>query len=106
MYKAQSTRHKARAKALAVLLVLLAAAFSAPTAYAQGCVMCRTSAAAGGEEAMKAFDLAVLVLLVPTVLLFVGILAFAFRYRNHPPGESQELPNGAVPRLSDLSRSR
>ncbi len=55
---------------------------------------------------MKAFDLAVLVLLVPTVLLFVGILAFAFRYRNHPPGESQELPNGAVPRLSDLSRSR
>jgi len=95
-----------RTKKLNALLILAVALVAAPLAYPQGCVMCRTSAAAGGEEAMKAFDLAVLVLLVPTVLLFVGILAFAFRYRNHPPGESQELPNGAVPRLSDLSRSR
>jgi cbb3-type cytochrome oxidase subunit 3 len=50
--------------------------------------MCRTSAAAGGDEAMKAFDLAVLVLLIPTILLFCGILAFAFRYRNHPRADT------------------
>ena len=55
--------------------------------------MCRTSAASGGEEAMKAFDLAVLVLLLPTVLLFVAILAYAFRYRNHPRVRSaDEIP--------------
>ena len=52
--------------------------------------MCRTSAAAGGDEAMKAFDLAVLVLLIPTLLIFIGILAFAFRYRNHPRADTEE----------------
>jgi hypothetical protein len=73
-----------RVKKLSALLVLAAVLALAPASYSQGCIMCRTSAAAGGDEAMKAFDLAVLVLLVPTILLFCGILAFAFRYRNHP----------------------
>ena len=93
-YKAQGTKHKAqKVRQLAsALLLLLAIAAAAPPIYSQGCVMCRTSAAAGGEEAMKAFDLAVLVLLVPTILLFVGILAFAFRYRNHPRADSEEPP--------------
>ena len=77
-------------KKLAALLLLVVALASAPAAWAQGCVMCRTSAAAGGDQAMKAFDLAVLVLLVPTILLFVAILAFAFRYRNHPAADTQE----------------
>ncbi len=49
--------------------------------------MCRASAAAGGDEAMKAFDLAVVVLLIPTILLFCGILAFAFLRRNHPSAD-------------------
>ncbi len=81
-----------RVKKLTALLILAVALLAAPLAYPQGCVMCRTSAAAGGEEAMKAFDLAVLVLLVPTVLLFVGILAFAFRYRNHPSADTEATP--------------
>jgi len=53
----------------------------APEVFAQGCVACRTSAAAGGAEAARALDHGILVLLIPTISIFVGILAFAFRYR-------------------------
>ncbi len=59
--------------------------------------MCRTSAAAGGDEAMKAFDLAVLVLLIPTILLFCGILAFAFLRRNHPRADTPPFGHPACP---------
>jgi hypothetical protein len=64
-------------------IFVLAAALlaAAPEAFAQGCVACRTSAAAGGAEAARALDHGILVLLIPTISIFVGILAFAFRYR-------------------------
>ena len=65
-------------------IVVLAAAVLlavAPEVFAQGCVACRTSAAAGGVEAARALDHGVLVLLIPTLSIFVGILVFAFRYR-------------------------
>lgn len=87
MHRAPSTRHVSHVKKLTALLVLAAALLAAAPGYSQGCVMCRTSAAAGGEEAMKAFDLAVLVLLIPTLSIFIGIIVFAFRYRNHPRRE-------------------
>ncbi|MBI4462346.1 MAG: hypothetical protein HY653_05520 [Acidobacteria bacterium] len=66
--------------ALALLLgtILLAAA---PAAFAQGCAICRNTAAAGGAEVARALDHGVLVLLVPTISIFVGIVFFAFRYR-------------------------
>ncbi|OFV81462.1 MAG: hypothetical protein A3D93_03675 [Acidobacteria bacterium RIFCSPHIGHO2_12_FULL_67_30] len=65
------------------IFVLAAAALLAvaPEVFAQGCVACRTSAAAGGAEAARALDHGILVLLIPTISIFVGILAFAFRYR-------------------------
>ena len=87
MHQASGTGHVSSAKKLSALAILAVAFLAAAPVYPQGCVMCRTSAAAGGDEAMKAFDLAVLVLLIPTILLFCGILAFAFRYRNHPRRE-------------------
>jgi hypothetical protein len=51
----------------------------APSALAQGCVMCYTSASAAGRRGERALDAAILVLLVPVLLLFLGILIFAFR---------------------------
>ncbi|MEE9235331.1 MAG: hypothetical protein V3U28_07840 [Candidatus Acidoferrales bacterium] len=65
------------------LAVLIAAAWLAapPEVFAQGCSMCRNTAAAGGEQAARAFNLGILVLLVPTISIFVGILVFAVRYR-------------------------
>lgn len=77
--------------ALAVLAVGLA---GAPAAFAQGCVTCRTSAASGGAEAARALDHGIVVLLVPTILIFVGVLLYAFRYRNRsqyePTAENDE----------------
>ena len=64
------------------LLALLLAASLAPAAHAQGCVMCRSSAAAAGEEGRKTLDLAIFVLLVPTVSIFLGVFYWAFRRRN------------------------
>jgi hypothetical protein len=93
---------------LAQLVVGLGAALAAPSAWAQGCVMCRNSAAAGGADAAKTFDLAILVLLIPTVSIFVGILVFAFLRRNRqadePPEEVLVWPENPPPRLSASKR--
>ena len=93
---------------LAKLMVGLGAALSAPSAWAQGCVMCRNSAAAGGADAAKTFDLAILVLLIPTISIFVGILVFAFLRRNHqaqePPEEVFPWPENPPRRLSASKR--
>ena len=52
---------------------------SAPAAHAQGCILCYTSLAAAGSAAMHAFQLAMLVLLIPALFLFVGIFVFILR---------------------------
>ncbi len=51
----------------------------APAAHAQGCILCYTSLAAAGSAAMHAFQLAMLVLLIPALFLFVGIFVFILR---------------------------
>ena len=68
-------------KRLILWLVAATLLAAAPGVFAQGCVACRTSAAAGGAEAARALDHGILILLVPTLSIFVGILFFAFRYR-------------------------
>ena len=68
-------------KRLILWLVAATLLASAPGVFAQGCVACRTSAAAGGAEAARALDHGILILLIPTLSIFVGILFFAFRYR-------------------------
>jgi hypothetical protein len=74
---------------LAQLTVGFLAALAAPAAWAQGCAMCRNSAAAGGADAARTFDLAILVLLIPTISIFVGILVFAFRRRTRSLDEEE-----------------
>jgi hypothetical protein len=46
----------------------------APGAFAQGCALCYTTAAAAGAAAARAIDLGILVLLVPALVLFVAVL--------------------------------
>ena len=50
----------------------------APAAHAQGCVLCYTSLAGAGPGAMRAFELAMLVLLIPALTLFAGVFLFIF----------------------------
>ena len=76
----------------AVLAAMLAAA---PNVLAQGCAMCYADAAAQGPRARQSLDFAILTLLIPSVLLFAGVLFAAFRRRervvaNAEPAEKFE----------------
>ncbi len=51
------------------------------SAWAQGCVLCYTSASALNKNAAHELDKAILVLGVPPVLFFVGIFTFIYRRR-------------------------
>ena len=64
-----------------LLLAVFVLAF-APRAFAQGCALCYTTAAAAGPAAARSLDFAILVLLVPTLILFVAVLVLAFRRAN------------------------
>jgi hypothetical protein len=54
----------------------------APRAAAQGCAMCYQNASASGAQGREALRRGVLVLLLPTLSLFIGILALIYRRRN------------------------
>jgi hypothetical protein len=57
----------------------IAALGFAPGAWAQGCVLCYTSLASSGPTAMHAFQMAMLALLIPALLLFLGLFLLIFR---------------------------
>jgi hypothetical protein len=50
-------------------------------AHAQGCVLCYTSVAAASPRGLHFFQLAMLVLLIPALLLFLGLFLLVFRHR-------------------------
>lgn len=62
---------------------LAVAAFgsTAKPAMAQ-CVLCYSSAAASGSRGIRALQIGILVLLVPTLTFLAGVLLYAFRRRN------------------------
>jgi|SRR5277367_2279491 len=62
--------------------VAAALAAAAPRVWAQGCAMCYTEAAAQGPRARLWLDFAILTLLIPSVLLFAGIMFAALRRRD------------------------
>ena len=51
--------------------------------------MCKTSAAAIGEESAKTLDLAIFILLIPAVAIFLGIFFWIIRYRNHVSNDEE-----------------
>ena len=50
-------------------------------AFAQGCSMCKTSAEAAAAEQQKALNRGILMLAIPSVIIFGGLSVFAVRYR-------------------------
>ena len=71
---------------------------------AQGCAMCYADAAAQSPRARHQLDIAILTLLIPSVLLFAGVLVAAFRRRAHeaaeetqPEGNSSPAPQLSIP---------
>ena len=63
-----------RKRLLFGFLSVLCTSVAAPGAFAQGCALCYTTAAAAGAAAARAIDLGILVLLVPALVLFVAVL--------------------------------
>ena len=56
-------------------------------ALAQGCSMCKTSAEAAAAEEQKALNRGILMLAVPSVVIFGGLSIFAVRYRSKTVAE-------------------
>ncbi len=66
-----------------ILFTCLALILSvAPQAAAQGCAMCYQNASATGAQGAQALRHGILVLLFPTISLFVGIFTLTYRRRN------------------------
>jgi hypothetical protein len=70
----------ARLVVLCAAIIAMVAAF-APQVFAQGCAMCYQSAAASGQEGREALRHGILVLLFPTLGVFVGIFGLIFSRR-------------------------
>lgn len=86
------------AGAMALGLVLLA---NPGVAYAQGCAMCKASAAALKDDALKALESGIIILMIPPVLIFVGLITLAFRRAN--TFNEPEVPDGAPEGGFDLN---
>ena len=80
-----STAHARRNRSLtlaacaaaALLLVLLA-----PDAAEAQCAMCRSAVQGAGDQAARAMNSGILVLLVPPVAIFCSIFAVFIKYKN------------------------
>ena len=70
--------------------------FAAASAFAQGCAMCYNNAAASKAAGIQALKSGTLILLIPVLLLFAGILAAAFRSRNRFNAAYAEPPTGTA----------
>lgn len=70
------------ARRVASIFVALGMLANIPTASGQGCAMCYTAASAAGKAAARALDSGILILLIPTLVMFVGVLVFAVRRAN------------------------
>jgi len=58
------------------LLALPGVLAFARSAFAQGCVLCYTSAANQPPRAIHALDQGIVILLIPPVFIFLGVFAF------------------------------
>ena len=75
----------------------------APRLFAQGCAMCYADAAAQGPRARHSLDFAILTLLVPSVLLFAGVIFAAFRRRERDVEAAQPQAQEVTPREMAVS---
>jgi hypothetical protein len=58
---------------------IVAGLAAAPAAFSQGCAQCYIEASASGFHAQKSLDIGILVLLVPSLLMFAGVIVLLIR---------------------------
>jgi hypothetical protein len=84
---------RSAARIAAGVTACLAAAWAlAPAAFAQGCAMCYTTAKAQNPQGIRALNSAILVLLIPTLALFISFFVLLYRRRNAQRVEGAALP--------------
>lgn len=83
-----------RLSSFVTLAVTVAALLLARPAFAQGCAMCYTTAAAAKATAIRALRSGILILLIPPLLMATGIFVRALRSRER---FSDEIPEGSGP---------
>lgn len=69
-------------------LIALGALALPASGWAQGCVLCYTSVANGGPGAMRAFQMGILALLAPALLLCMAVALLVYRRARIASGES------------------
>ncbi|MCZ7645769.1 MAG: hypothetical protein M5U26_10875 [Planctomycetota bacterium] len=78
-------------------LLALALALAAPSAFAQGCPMCRENAAALPAEGQQAMNLGILLLVVPPLLFLGACIVTLVRYARADAGsQGPSLPRVTV----------
>lgn len=75
-------KHSCALKWFTSFMAAVAAMAVSVPAYAQGCAMCYNSAAAARAAGIQALKSGTLILLIPVLLLFAGIVGIAIRSRN------------------------
>ena len=73
-----------------VAFALLGLLLAPSRMWAQGCALCARNAAATGPEGGQALNFGIILLLVPALLIFIGILWVAFLNRN-----AEEMPDAS-----------
>ena len=68
--------------AAGVTACFLAAWTLVPAVFAQSCAMCYTTAKAQNPQGIRALNSAILVLMIPTLALFIGFFVLLYRRRN------------------------
>lgn len=89
-------RRRATRIAAGVMACLAAAWTLAPEVFAQGCAMCYTTAKAQNPQGIRALNSAILVLLIPTLTLFIGVFVLLYCRRNAQRVEGAALPEELV----------
>jgi hypothetical protein len=75
-----------------VSLVVAALIIAAPGAFAQGCAMCYQNAANSGPQGAAALRHGIIVLMIPPLTIFSGILGMLYQRRNSSRA-GEELPS-------------
>jgi len=82
------SRYKTARIARLGLRVLLVMLILAAPVFAQSCAMCYTTVAGGGQGVIQALKSGIIVLLIPPLVLFTGLIVTILRWKQAQP-ESQ-----------------
>jgi len=81
-YSASRARPRKPLALAALVVAALALALLAPAAAEAQCAMCKSAAQAAGDQAARAMNSGILVLLIPPVAIFCSIFAVFIKYKN------------------------